>query len=99
MYFQAENGAWADETFGPSLSPDSTIAHLKKEVEELVADPSNVTEYADCMILLIDAARRVGITMDLLLDHCWAKLEINIRRKWGPPDKDGIIEHIKEEGK
>lgn len=94
--FQEENGKWADETFGPNVSQDAIIAHLKKEVEELAQYPDSAYEYADCMILLLDAAKRVGISASFLLECCKDKLEINRKRKWGPPDKDGVIEHIKD---
>jgi hypothetical protein len=83
-------GEWNIKTF-PEATPDSIIAHLKKEIEELSVnhDPE---EAADCMILLLSHAHRTGYDLfdEVLQKHC-----INIDRTWGQPDKDGVIEHIK----
>ena len=93
--FQKENGKWSDETFGVSW-PEAALEHLKKEIEELLETPYSPFEYADCMILLLDAARKIGLRAETLLLLCKIKLEINKRRKWGPPDKNGVVEHISE---
>ena len=54
-------------------------------------------EYADCFTLLIDSVSHFPMTIDALLKHSKEKLEINKVRKWLPPDKNGIIRHIKED--
>ena len=53
-------------------------------------------ELADCLMLLIDIAAHEGIDTNNLLDAMQDKLEINKKRKWGKPDQNGVIEHIKE---
>lgn len=91
---QAAIGEWQDKEFGGGQSPVPLIHHLKKEVDELSIAPYNRTEYADCLILLLGAARKAGISADMLIIDAFKKLEVNKGRKWGKPDLDGVIEHI-----
>lgn len=56
-------------------------------------------EFADCFILLLNTASKCGFTMQELTDCAIEKMEINKNRKWGKPDKDGIVEHIRKEEK
>ena len=51
-------------------------------------------EYADCLMLLLDSAHHFGISAKELLSVTRGKLEINKVRKWGKPDKNGVVEHI-----
>jgi hypothetical protein len=53
-------------------------------------------EYADCLTLLLDSAAHENLTIDDLTKASQEKLEINKKRKWGTPDENGVIEHIKE---
>lgn len=53
-------------------------------------------EFADCFMLLIDAAAHEQITIDMLSEAADRKLEINKQRKWGKPNDLGYFEHIKE---
>ncbi|OHB92589.1 MAG: hypothetical protein A2Z57_03355 [Planctomycetes bacterium RIFCSPHIGHO2_12_39_6] len=57
-----------------------------------------VMEYADCFMLLIDSAAHFPIGTGALLNAVEKKLEINKKRKWGEPDKNGVVEHIKMAG-
>jgi hypothetical protein len=52
-------------------------------------------EWADCMLLLLDAGWRHGHSLQDLLDFADTKLDINANRKWGKPDKDGVYKHVK----
>jgi hypothetical protein len=94
---QNEIANWSDTTFGTDRSADIPLCHLAKEIEELIASPNDSFEYADCLILLLDAYRMTGGTADELIETCYQKLEINRKRKWGVPDKNGVVEHIREE--
>lgn len=94
-YLQTELGKWSDGQFGYNRKPHSSIEHLKKEVDELLEKPYSVEEYGDCLMLLLDAARRAGITGSALMEQAYKKLEINKKREWGKPDDKGIVEHKK----
>ncbi len=71
------------------------LHHLKKEVQELIDNPDDEMEWADNFLLLLDAAWRKGHSLQDLINFADKKLDININRKWGEPDKDGVYQHIK----
>lgn len=92
---QDELGEWADSTFGPRTA-ESLLNHLREELDEVIADPTDEHEWADCLQLLIDAYRlATGNSTDKLLDSSFQKLEILKTRKWHPADENGIVRHIK----
>ena len=97
--FQIETARWANWVFGADRPPDGAIAHLLKEVKELADHPHDSMEYADCFMLLLDAASNAGISVDTILDVAWEKLEINRQRKWGEPGPDGVVEHVRDDGR
>ena len=51
-------------------------------------------EAADCFTLLLDILSHEGFNIDELVDSSFEKLEINKKRKWGPPDENGAHQHI-----
>ena len=84
--------------------------HLKKEVQELIDELVNAgngdldnynynrvkEEYADCFILLLDSASHFDLSVKDLYKASMDKLEENKKRRWGKPDKNGVVEHIKD---
>jgi NTP pyrophosphatase (non-canonical NTP hydrolase) len=98
-------GEWAEETF-PKSTNASICNHLEREVrelEELCMIPDKYTdsftlrkelseEIADCVLLLMHLAHRNGIDID---NAVLSKHAVNVSRKWGEPDKFGVVEHIK----
>lgn len=92
---QTEVSRWGNQQFGQA-TPHSTISHLKKEVQELLDDPYDTMEYADCLMLLLHGARRAGISVEAIIDVAWHKLDINRHREWGEPDEDGVVEHVRK---
>jgi hypothetical protein len=69
------------------------INNLKKEAQELLDNPDIKDNAADCLILLIQLAFENDFD---LLEEAKKKMEINLKRKWGEVQEDGVIEHIKE---
>ena len=61
--FQDEQGVWSDAIFGEQASPRGKLAHLEREIKELVEQPYDRMEYADCFILLLDAYRKTVTTL------------------------------------
>ena len=90
---QEEVGNWAVQTF-PKATTKSIIAHIKKEIKELedASDDGLSEECADIYMMLLHIAHRQRFDLFLAAKN---KLEINKRRKWGLPDKDGVVEHIR----
>ena len=52
-------------------------------------------ELADVFMLILDCATHMGYDSDDLVTAAFNKLEVNRGRKWGKPDKNGVVEHIK----
>jgi len=97
-----EQAKFSQKTFGPDQErgPIGAIRHLQEEAKELEAKPDDVVEYADCLLLILDAARRNGMTPDDLLYQAFTKLQVNRRRKWPKPAAaDQPIKHISEGAK
>ena len=67
-----------------------TIAEFRRQVEK------TKMEFADCFMLLLDSASHYLITAEQLIQLAREKLEINKARRWGKPDKNGIIEHVRD---
>lgn len=91
------HGEWSQKQFGSDadLGPEAPLAHLAKEVLEMMGDPSDLSEYADGLLLLLDSSRRAGFTANQLLKAAFDKLEINKSREWGEPNEDGSVEHVR----
>lgn len=90
---------WQVQTFGHSTAL-SKIEHLKEEIEELIVDIAikgldKRLEFADCFFLLFGAAAADGMTYEDICNAIQEKFEINKARKWGQPDKNGVVKHIK----
>ncbi len=92
---QNEIANWSDATFGAKRPATRPLNHLAKEIRELIEAPEDRMEYADCLILLLDAYRMAGGSADDLIEACYQKLEINKEREWGKPDENGVVEHIR----
>jgi len=96
--FWTEQAAWSQATFGTDAErgPSGPLKHLAKEVNEAMANPSDVFEFADMLFLVFDSTRRAGFTYDQLLAACFEKLAINKARKWGPRTGDEPVEHVRD---
>lgn len=89
----------------PTSNPISKLHHLAKEIPELIDELENgyqtdvkstEMEYADCFLLLLGSAAIYGLSADDIQRIVREKLEINRNRKWGTPDENGVVLHIKE---
>lgn len=90
---------WSQKTFGTDQErgPIGPLKHLAKEVKESLEKPSEVMEYADCLILVFDAARRAGFDREALRVAVNQKLKINLARKWPKPtSSDEPVEHVSD---
>lgn len=88
--------AWHLKTF-PGQPAVAKLKHLVKEITtELIPDIKARAEWADVFILFLCAAAMEGLTADDLIQAAHHKMDINVMRKWSKPDKDGVIEHIRE---
>lgn len=90
---QHELKCWTEKQF-PNRDTASICAHLRKETYEVLEAPKDVMEYADCMMLLLDAASYNGVRSSDIVRACYEKLAINKDRKWGEPNDQGFVEHV-----
>lgn len=87
---------WSERTFGPGARTAGVVDHIRKELREIEADPSDVVEWIDVVILALDGAWRVGYSPAQIVGALVAKQAKNERRSW--PDwrtmpADKAIEH------
>lgn len=89
---------WSGRTFGPGPRTQGVVAHIRKELDEVLADPTDLTEWIDVAILALDGAWRAGATPDQIIATLVAKQTRNEGRRW--PDwrtasEDQPIEHVR----
>lgn len=92
--FSLWRSKWALAQFGPR-SPIGPLKHLKREADEAIAKPQDITEYADCLHCLLHAVQCAGFSLDDLVEAAWRKLPENIMRQWPETVGDEPTEHIK----
>ena len=87
------------KTFGPGGRMHSVVDHIRKELLEIEAAPTNLLEWVDVILLALDGAWRAGFTLEQICNGIENKQTINEKRKW--PDwrdaaLDKAIEHLKD---
>lgn len=87
---------WSERTFGPGMRTKGVVAHIQKELEEILEAPHDLSEWIDVIILGIDGAWRTGATPEQVAAALGEKQGRNFRRAW--PDwrtmsEDQAIEH------
>jgi hypothetical protein len=92
-----DQAIWARQTFGPGYRP-GTIAHIRKELDEIEANPRDIEEWVDLIILAFDGAMRAGHRAQGIIDGYHTKRLKNMLREW--PDwrnfsADEAIEHVR----
>lgn len=90
---------WSEATFGPGPRTLGITAHIRKELREIEADPADLTEWIDVVILALDGAWRTGATPDEIIAALKAKQSRNEGRMWPDwreYDQDEAIEHVAE---
>lgn len=95
--FIEERNKFSSAAFGTPAERDciGPLRHLQEEVVELIENPNDEMEWADCFLLLLDAAWRKGHTVEELFNFAEIKLEINKKRKW-QKKANGVYNHIEE---
>ncbi len=92
----ARQREWSTDTFGPGARTIGVLDHIRKELAEIEADPTDVYEWVDVIILAFDGAWRAGWEPQEILNAIIAKQILNENRTW--PDwramsEDQAIEH------
>ncbi|MEO0679008.1 MAG: dATP/dGTP pyrophosphohydrolase domain-containing protein [Pseudomonadota bacterium] len=90
----AAHAEWSEATFGADKGPLGPLKHLAKEAAEAAEGPGNPAEFADCLFLVFDAARRAGHGFDVLFDAACAKLEVLKARTYPEAVEGEPCEHV-----
>lgn len=85
-------GKFAKETF-PDAGPVEHLRKLVQEAEEAIDEPTDIEEYADCLLTIFGAASKAGFSYSQLLCEANAKLGKVQTRKW-KRNSDGTYQHI-----
>lgn len=95
--FWHAHSEWSQATFGTDQErgPVGSLKHLAKEVQEVLADPTDIIEFADLLFLVFDSTRRAGFTPEQLIEAANAKLAVNKSRQWQKPTSDEPVEHVR----
>jgi hypothetical protein len=91
----AHQREWSTATFGPGFRA-GVVDHIRKELVEIEADPLDLAEWVDVIILGFDGAWRAGHEPQAIIDAIKGKQARNEARTW--PDwrtmsSDKAIEH------
>lgn len=90
---------WSRAAFGPGARTNGVIDHIRKELVEIEADPSDLEEWVDVLILAFDGAWRAGWEPQQIIDAIKQKQARNESRAWPDwrtADRDKAIEHIRD---
>lgn len=90
-----EVNEWRAVTF-PRATPASVVEHLRREVAELVNDPTDTSELADVVFLAVGLAYELNLSVSDLARVVADKLAVNRQRVWQEPDEAGVVEHVRE---
>lgn len=88
--------AFSLKTFGPGERTAGVLDHIRKELAEVAADPGDVMEWIDLVILALDGAWRAGHQPVAIVDALVAKQTRNEGRTWPDwrtADPSMAIEH------
>lgn len=73
---------WSAKTFGPGSRAKGLTDHIRKELAEIEAEPTDLTEWIDVVILALDGAWRSGATPEQIIAALVAKQVTNEGRQW-----------------
>lgn len=94
--------AFSLKTFGPGPRTKGVVDHIRKELAEIEADPADIMEWVDVIILAFDGAWRAGWEPQAIVDAIVAKQTKNEARQWPDwrtADPDKAIEHVRAEAR
>lgn len=89
---------FSEKTFGPGQRTQGVIDHIRKELVEIEAEPNDLSEWIDVVILALDGAWRAGYNPQEIIGMIVAKQDKNENRKWPDwrtADPNKAIGHIK----
>lgn len=98
VYYAQRQKEFSIRAFGAGERTEGIMKHIEKEIAEVRANPKDLTEYIDIIILAMDAAWRQGYSPQEIEEALFAKQQENMEREWPPIDEskqDQAVEHIR----
>lgn len=92
---------FSEATFGPGQRTNGVLDHIRKELIEIEADPTDIEEWIDVVILALDGAWRAGATPEKIIQTLVDKQTKNEQRvwpDWRTADPNAAITHVKPQG-
>ncbi len=92
--------AFSERTFGPGPRTQGVIDHIKKELKEIEAEPFDLTEWIDVVLLALDGAWRAGhspVRIAQALSEKQFKNETRTWPDWRTQDSNKAIGHVKSD--
>lgn len=87
---------WSAKTFGIGRRSEGICKHIEKELAEIRANPDDLDEWIDVIILAMDGYWRHGGKPLDLLPRLQAKQRVNFARTWPEPQpEDQATEHVR----
>lgn len=87
---------WSRRTFGEGRRTKGIIQHITKELLEIEANPDDLSEWVDVVILALDGYWRHGGNPESLMADLQAKQDKNFSRQWPTPkSEDEAVEHVR----
>ena len=87
---------WSRQTFGQGQLTDVLCAYITMELSEIQADPDDVREWIDVIILALDGFWRHGGKPEELAEMLEAKQRVNFERAWpAMQPEDQATEHLR----
>jgi hypothetical protein len=84
------------ETFGPGPRTQGVIDHIRKELKEIEANPKDLKEWVDVILLALDGAWRAGydpVQIAAMIDEIQTRNENRKWPDWRTADPNKAIEH------
>jgi hypothetical protein len=89
---------WSLETFGPGMRTEGICNHIRKELLEIEANPTDLMEWVDVILLAMDGASRAGYSGEEIVQALQDKQKVNETRTWPENTPEGEpSEHIQED--
>jgi hypothetical protein len=88
---------WSYKTFGTAERAEGVCKHIEAELVEIRANPTDVMEWVDVILLAFDGACRNGNTPQEVCEALIKKQQCNTQRHWQPiSGNDEPTFHVKE---
>lgn len=89
--------AWSLQTFGAGQRTRGITNHIRKELLEIEAEPLDLTEWIDVIILALDGAWRTGATPQQIIVALEEKQTVNFARTYPmPASQNETSEHVRQ---